>query len=254
VKGAAPAIFLMLAFLWQTLWERIGRGAPAFVGLGLTALLLPWLAAIWGRRLLPNLTVSEWLTLSGVAAAALFLGTRDWRWPAMRGILAGLALVLLSGCFTYGLGFYGPVLRTGRAVENLEMDVYRVALQFTEAAPKLTEHPGGVMFWYNNRIANSINSVQSTYLWGYSKINTNPPEDPGLPHLGEFQLQLIRKPEVRYLSLLGETEEELTQGVAALMREGIDFKTADHRVLASGAYRIYFQLVELTHSPAAAAR
>ena len=125
--------------------------------------------------------------------------------------------------------------------------------QFMQVVPKMAERPGGIMFWYNNRVGNSINSIQSTYLWGYSKINASPPEDPGLPHLGELQLKLLNDPQVRFLGLLCESEEELSQGLAALTKKAIEFKTADYRVLASGDYRIYYQIVELMHSPGAVA-
>ena len=248
-----PAVFLMLATIWQMLWERIGRSAPVFIGLGLSVLLIPWLGASWGGWAVPNVTVPQWLTLAGVAAAGVVLGTREWRVPAMRVILPWVALVVLGCCFTAGLGFYSGMVRTGRA-ENRETDVYRVALQFMQVVPKVAEHPGVIRFWYNNRVGNSINSIQSTYLWGYSKLNTSPPEDPGLPHLGEFQLQLLRDPEVRYLALLGETEEELSEGLAALTQQAIAFKAADYRVLASGDYRIFFQLVELRRGPNAVTR
>ena len=145
-------------------------------------------------------------------------------------------------------------MRTPASPKNIERDVYRVALQFMHVVPKLSERHGVIKFWYNNRIGNSINSVQSTHLWGYSKLNTNPPEDPGLPHLGEFQLRLLRDPQVHFVGLLGESEEEISQGMAALTQQAIEFKTSDHRVLASGDYRMYYQLVELTHGPEAVAR
>lgn len=240
-----PAVFLMLALLFEMLWERTQRAA-VFLGLGLAVLLAPWLLAIWAGRPALSLTEPHWLELGGVVAVTMFLATRDWRLPALRNILPYFALVLLGGCFTAGLADYNGLV-AGPATKKTEMNVYRVAQQFMHVVPKLAEHPGVIRFWYNNRIGNSINSVQSTFLWGFSKLNTNPPEDPGMPHLGDFQLQLLRDPQVRYLGLLGETEEELSQGLTALQREGIDFKTTDHRVLASGDYRVYYQLVELTH-------
>jgi hypothetical protein len=144
------------------------------------------------------------------------------------------------------------MMQTGPTGKNVEMDVYRVALQFMQVVPKVAERPGGIWFWYNNRVGNSINSIQSTYLWGYSKVNTDPPEDSGLPHLGEPQLKVLRDPQVRYLGLLCETEEELARGLAALTQKAIEYKTEDYHVLASGDYRMYYQLVELMHGPVAA--
>ncbi len=244
-----PAVFLMLAFLWQTLWERTKRSSSAFIGVGLAALLAPWMAAIYGKLALPNLTVSHWLVLCGVLAVTLFLVVRESQLPAMRAIMPWLALILLSGFFTAGLADYSTLIRNRKTTDTTEMDVYRVALQFVRAVPKLAEHPGVIRFWYNNRIGNPINSVQSTYLWGYSKVNMNPPEDPGLPHLGEAQLQILRDPQVRYLGLLCESKEEVSQALAALTQEAIEFSAADLQLLTSGDYRVYFELLELTQSP-----
>jgi len=244
-----PAVFLMLAFLWQNLWERTERGAVVFIGVGLAALLAPWMLVIWSRRALPNPAVSHWLVLAGAAAVAVHFATRESRWPVVQRTLPWIALVLLTGSVTAGLSGYGTMLRTGTTSNNAEMDVYRVALQFVRTVPKVADHSGAILFWYKNRNGSSINSVQSTYLWGYSKLNRNPPADPGLPYLDESQLQTLRLPQLQYLSLLCESEEELSQGLAALARKSVAFRTADSRVLSSGGYRIYYELIELIHDP-----
>jgi hypothetical protein len=248
-----PAVFLMLAYLWQMLWEETGRRTPAFITLGLTALLAQWALSIWGGWALPDLTFSRWLALAAMTALVVFLATRERRLPFVQDKLPWLALVFLSGFFSAGLANYGRITGNGPPLKNVETDVYRVAVQFTRAIPKRVDHPGEILFWYNNR-ASSLGSIQSTYLWGYSKLNANLPEDPGLPHLGELQLQLLGNTQVRYLGLLAESEEEVSQGLAALTREAVGFKSLDHRVLASGNYRVYFQLVELKHEPSAVTR
>jgi len=241
-----PAVFLMLAFLWQMLWERTKGGAAAFIGVGSACLIAPWI--FWTCRVPLNMTASHWILLAVVAAIAVFIATRDSLQPAFQRILAWTALVLLTGTVTAGLAFYGSVLRSGADQQPLDMDVYRVALQFSRAVPKVDDRPGGILFWYNNHVGNPINSVQSTYLWGYSKLNKNPPTDPGLPSLDKSQVQALRAPDLRYLALLCESEMEVSKGLAALRRESVEFKTADYRVLASGDYRVYYQLVELGHS------
>jgi len=245
----AAAMFLMLAFLWQILWQTGSLGPGTFLGLGMTALLGPWLLVAWGGWSPPSVSVSRWMVLAGLTAAMMLLGTREWRLPLVRTTMSALALVALCGFFTTGLANYNGAMRRGLSTNNVEMDVYRVTMQFMHVVPKITEHPGAIRFWYNNRVGNSINSVQSTYLWGYSKVNANLPEDPGLPYLGESNMKLLSDPEVRYLGLLCESEEELSKGLAALRQRAVSFRTADYRVLASGDYRIYYQLVELTHLP-----
>jgi hypothetical protein len=66
-----------------------------------------------------------------------------------------------------------------------------------------------VMFWYNNRPSNPINSVQSTYLWTYSKMNQYPPEDTGMPAIGAFQMAQLRDPEITlYNCIVRPTREK----------------------------------------------
>jgi hypothetical protein len=134
------------------------------------------------------------------------------------------------------------------------MEVYRVALQFANAVPKQAEHPGVIRFWYRNRSEDSLNSIQSMFLWGYSRLSSASLEDPGLPYLGDFEMQILRDPQLRYLGLLGESQEELSKGLAALTQKAIRFEPEEYRELASGDYRVYFQIVELVNGPSAASR
>jgi hypothetical protein len=249
-----PAIFLMLAFLGQTLWERT-KGRPyVFIGLGLTALLAQWMLPAFDRWVLSSLTVSGWLLIGAGMVTAMFVATRELRSPPIRSVLPWMALVLLGGGFTAGLVDYGPLVRQGPVAAKREMEVYRVALQFANAVPKQAEHPGVIRFWYRNRSEDSLNSIQSMFLWGYSRLSSASLEDPGLPYLGDFEMQILRDPQLRYLGLLGESQEELSKGLAALTQKAIRFEPEEYRELASGDYRVYFQIVELVHGPSAASR
>jgi hypothetical protein len=248
-----PAIFLMLAFVWQPLQERTKQNPYGFVGLGLTALLGQWMLPAFDRWVLANLTISVCLLIGGVTAIVMFLATRELRSPPIRNILPWVALVLLGVSFSAAFVNY-PNVRREPAVAKRELDVYRVSLQFADAVPKVAEHPGIIRFWYRNRSEDSLNSIQSMFLWGYSRVSSALREDPGLPYLGDFELQQLRDPQLRYLGLLGESQEELFGGLAALTEKAIPFRPTDYRVLISGDYRVYFQIVELLHGPSAASR
>jgi len=125
-----------------------------------------------------------------------------------------------------------------------------VALQFIKEVPRLSEGPGNVLFWYNNRPGNTINSVQSTYLYGYSRMSQLPPGDPGMPHLGEFQMSQLRSPDVRYLVILGELPQEVPAALQALTQAGAGYDLLSTRHMHSGSQHVYWQLVELTKRPA----
>ena len=87
-----------------------------------------------------------------------------------------------------------------------------------------------------------MQSIQSTYLWGYSKVQGN---DEGLPHLGPAELELIRNPGVSDLILLAESPSDLPRGRDALRQNGIAYTVVDDRILTAGSARLYFERLAL---------
>jgi hypothetical protein len=57
---------------------------------------------------------------------------------------------------------------------------------------------------------------------------------------------MLRAPQVRYLGLLGESPQEIKDRRDTLIAHQVAFKPVSYRELASGEYRMYFQLLELT--------
>jgi IPTL-CTERM motif len=111
--------------------------------------------------------------------------------------------------------------------------VYEVAMQFVEAIPKVKVTPGTIRFWYkSDGDLTALDSIQSTYLWGYSKSQRDPPADPGMPFIGPYQRQLFGDKQLKYLVLLGESEDELGKGLQALRGAGLPFEPLDHIVAA----------------------
>jgi hypothetical protein len=100
-----------------------------------------------------------------------------------------------------------------------------------------------VGFWYSNEPADSpIRSIQSTYLFGYSRVQV---EGRGLPYLEAADLQRLGRMHLKWLVLLAGTEAELARGRESLSRTGIEHKRIDSRALHSGASTVYYELHEL---------
>ena len=72
-----------------------------------------------------------------------------------------------------------------------------------------------------------------------------------MPYIGEFQMGQLRSTVVRYIVLLGETPQEVTEGLEALKKAGAGCDLLSTRDLHSGALHVYWQLLELTSRPPA---
>jgi hypothetical protein len=104
--------------------------------------------------------------------------------------------------------------------------------------------PGTMLFWYPNRPGSSLNSIQSTHLWGYSKLQGSE-VGRGLPHLGAREIERLQRPGVRWLGMLADDEARLDRGRDALVQHGITWRLVRRRALTAGRHTVYFELLEL---------
>jgi hypothetical protein len=153
---------------------------------------------------------------------------------------AALGLSFFSGFAQPG---YARTINSRAHPQHDEKDVYEVALQFIRAVPRLSERPGVIRFWYSDEPpSNPMWSVQSTFLWGYSRLHA---EGRGIPDLGEEELALVRAPDLKWLTLLAERPEQIELARAALTAHGVRYQTSMQRVLSAGDYRLYVEFLEL---------
>ena len=159
----------------------------------------------------------------------------------------------MSVCAAAALGFmlfssfarpvYARMIASRVQAVLSDVDVYRIALQLIDSVPRWSANPGAVGFWYSNEPADSpIRSIQSTYLFGYSRVQG---EGRGLPSLGRADLERLGRLQLKWLVLLAESEVELAGARETLSRLGIEHKRVDGRLLHSGRYAVHFELLEL---------
>jgi hypothetical protein len=251
----APALFLMLGLLYEALWkqpEPAGRKLK-LVGLPLLAVsfLFPWVLHASGIRVFAWLRLWHYLVLAGVTGAMVVACAKTEVAGRRKLTMQVLATLLVGLTFnaSFAAPIYSSMVKPYGSHDSTEMDVYRVALQLIKAIPPVSERPGKLEFWYGDRVeTDTIDSVQSVYLWGgFSRCIPVPrqPDDNGMPHIGPFERKVFK--DTKYLALLGEKEGDVQAGVAALSAEGFPFRLLEARVLSSGSYRMYLQLVELMH-------
>jgi hypothetical protein len=162
----------------------------------------------------------------------------DFRWVALLGFLAlagaslvtrhaelGLVMLVLAGVAS-PVPFYKMPGRTYEVIHDsradLEWDVYGAAVKLQHVVSHYSPSTGAVGFWYTNRTGSLLRSVQSVYLWGYSRLELADKPGDGMPTLTPAVIARIRL--FRYLVLLSETAGEVERAKAALSSAGVNVR------------------------------
>jgi len=144
------------------------------------------------------------------------------------------------------LPFYKMPAGTYSAIHDgspgLEWDVYRAALELQHMVSHYAPSSGPVGFWYTNRNGSLLNSVQSMYLWGPSRIAS--PTDPkaGMPTLTNGDLARLRQ--YPQICLLAENDDEIEKGVHALRAAGIETKVLQHVFSDGQEFHAYYLMLQ----------
>jgi hypothetical protein len=239
---ALPTVFLLLALIVGRLWQhqRAGVRTVAAIALVLSA-VGPWVVYAFGVSLIPTTFVQHLVVIAAAVVCVTIASVLShWRRESMLVATVAIGVMCVSA---FARPVYTSMINPRTQPSQTEMEVYRIALQLIQAVPRWSDHPGGIRFWYSNLPpSNKMQSIQSTYLWGYSKVQGN---DAGLPQLGPDELKLIRAADVSGLILLAEDPNDLPRGRDALRHNGISFTVVDDRILTAGASRLYFQRLSL---------
>jgi MFS family permease len=238
-----PSVFVLLAVIVGAIWERSSSRVTIACGVILVVCAAgPWILLSMEQLPLAIVTFERHHLLMAVAAALVGLARALPSWRTVMPVLASAALGLsfFSGFAQPG---YARTINSRAHPQHDEKDVYEVALQFIRAVPRLSERPGVIRFWYSDEPpSNPMWSVQSTFLWGYSRLHA---EGRGIPDLGEEELALVRAPDLKWLTLLAERPEQIELARAALTAHGVRYQTSMQRVLSAGDYRLYVEFLEL---------
>jgi hypothetical protein len=234
-----PVTFLMLASIIAALWQQLeqSRHRTALAVL-LTATTGP--AVLRALDMWINPPFAMYLGFAALSVAIVALAANRPR--TMNAMLATAAVGVLVA-LTFLTQPYRGMIASWGTLDSVEMDVYRTTLRFIASVPPLKEQPGEIRFWYSNEpSSSSIQSIQSAYLWGYSKLQG---DGTGMPHLGESELEVVRDRSVKWLGLLARDEGELSRGRAALLEHGIAHTRLRHEVIEEGSFTLHFEMLAL---------
>ena len=229
-----PASVLALVMLGGEAERCGGRifGAAAVYG-GIGLILLWWLAL----PIRPQLEIGFYLWII-VAAVTVAAAMALYRSGAASVVLVA-ALVLLTTSL-YQRSFY-QIRGTSPKKEAMEWDVYRGAIylqQFVNANVRPDEPIG---FWYNNDQApgspwQPLNSIQSVYLWVYSRAFPTSNDTLGMPLVDDAFRGML--PRYRFLVLLGLSDAETNIGLNALEVADLPFREVK-RIRFQGQFWTY---------------
>jgi hypothetical protein len=227
-----PACILALISVAGVAEARLGAEKFRILAIGnITLIAVIWLAeprvpAIWTHLDLGNVGVF-------FCVAAILVTSISWtRSPAASAcVTTGLVIIALS-TYLSQRAHDGAKLQN-LAVEpsersRLEWDVYEGAV-FLEKFVSAHLRPDQVVgFWYSNEKRHvEINSVQSVFLWGYSRLGSVTRSDPGMPLVNQaFTASVSGTP---YVVLLGLTRDEVEGGLEALRQAGFAYKELERQ-------------------------
>jgi hypothetical protein len=238
-----PFVFLLVALIVGTLLSQSGTRTKWIAAAVLvSAAIGPWFLYSLDRGVAYPTRVEHHLAAIGAVAAALTLWRCTPRFRTAMSVCAAAALgfMLFS---SFATPVYARMIDSRVQAVRSDVDVYKVALQLIDRVPRWSVQPGVVGFWYSNQPADSpIRSIQSTYLFGYSKVQG---EGRGLPYLEAADLDRLSRMRLKWLVLLTETEGEVSIAFETLSRLDIEHRRVDSRVLRSGTYTVHFELLEL---------
>jgi hypothetical protein len=187
----------------------------------------------------PTFAVSEtWpLRIWAVAAFALPLCLLLERDALRRLVVLLFFLVAVPIPFYHSFQDYHLLHSQTRRSE--EWDVYHGAQYFQSAIGRVADPADVVKFWYGGESADhkNLNSIQSMYLWGFSRVGQMPRID---------QTFLNETASARYLVLLGVSASEIEDAVRALVAAHIPFKTIQHDQFTGAVWSFNFATLELT--------
>ena len=247
-----PSVFLLLSLIVGALLNAADtRWRWGAVALVISAAIGPWILYSFGRGVVYPTPPGHHLAAIGAVAAALTL----WRWvPRFRSVTlacaaAALGFILFSG---FSTPVYARMINSRVHAVRSDIEIYRVALQLIDSVPQQSRTPGAVGFWYSNEPADSpIRAIQSTYLFGYSRVQG---EGRGLPYLEATDLERLGRMRLKWLVLLTERRGDLALGRETLRQLDIQHKSVDSRPLSAGTYTLYFDLLELGGGASESAR
>lgn len=215
-----PAVvFSLIAILADLGCSASNRALNMVYGAGVAVVLGIWFFYASLSGLIETLSIVAYVGAAILALVAIY----QRRCKTLS--LAGLLLVFICANIIFyhkepGSNWAGRYsLIHDRSQRLIENDVYRGTLFLIRFVEQFrVQATGNIGFWYSNaRKDLYLNSVQSAYLWGYSRVFGGAPET-GMPIVDKATLRVLDGYE--HLVLLGRSSADIEAGIEALRNIG----------------------------------
>lgn len=232
-----PVFFLFIWLIGEA--ALLGEGSGMLTA-GAALYCLIWLGASLISERLEGVSGAFFSSLGLFFLGTLALIRRDRFQSAL-----ALSAVLASPLVFYRDSIYAAIHQKGRQ----DWDIYRGAVFLQNLIfDEIDAKAGKVGFWYSNRNENqAINSIHSMFLWLYSRLCDETPQEPGMPVVDAYFRKNISR--YKFVALLGLTKEEIDRGAEALSAEGLKTRLVLEREFHSGDFGFHVAVFEKSDLP-----
>jgi len=228
-----PAFFLVVIVTVGELMMQLGPARAHRAALVATAALVVALGLFrYAPAVIPPGRLVLFLGVGLVCALPLMR-----RWPVVVSCIAGALIFVLPFAFSWSSPFaLNRVVRAGS--QTFERDVYRHAVDFQDGVLGVVPTDRSVGFWYDGRGSNGwLNSVQSTFLWGSSRLSLTP-----MPNVDASVTNAAGR--FDYVVLLSPRARPVRAGASALCRIGVGLAPVAQRVLRGDAVDLHYTVFQ----------
>jgi hypothetical protein len=132
--------------------------------------------------------------------------------------------------------------RVWNSRSDISLDAFRIAVQMTDTIPKIRDDGKPLWFWYSSPDL-LMSSLQSTYLWAYSRLEAGDDSTAGMPYPSTAALTRLAVADEPWLVLLDRSMSGIEAGKSALRERGIVLENERHSTLCSGSLCVELALV-----------
>jgi hypothetical protein len=233
---ASALVLISLAGEVEVRWGSRSSLYIAFISIILVWLLLPF---VWPWVNAPRTVI--WTALTAVVAAGIALSVVKSGRIVSAALLVAVLTVSLAPAFTTQYG-----LVASPAERQREWDVYHGAVFLQKFVNAQVLPSQAIGFWYSNNDG-LLGSIQSIFLWEYSRVAPWGEDHPGMPLLDEATRTAIAKK--KFLVLLATPEAEMDSGLNALRGAGQPFRFVGRESYRGHNWGFQIVLLKLLPTP-----
>lgn len=238
-------------FLPACLFVLISLAGAMFIRTSRTARVICYgacvpLVALWFTRETLDISLRNDIYLWAYFTLAILVGAL-----LKPKITAAPALVIGLLCATYGIfqmqsGVMPQYTLWPGHDHRMEKDVYRGALFLQNIIRRRVPTDKTVGFWYSNAPENvNLNSIQSIFLWGYSRLQDY--TGPGMPLVDGHFKKLI--PGESFIAILARSNQKIEAAFAALRAVQARYHEISRDSYTSATENYHVVLATLSHVP-----